>query len=132
MSAEPDAGAPTEAVTVHRVLDAELRFGDWGPGYLVQDEDAAFGTLVLRPGDAFANHLHEHHTESFLVLEGEVEVWLDRTHQVRLTRLELLQARPGVEHLVRTVGDASARLLFIKTPAVDGDKVDRPWTPSAA
>lgn len=114
-----------------RLLETELRFDTWGPGYIVRNDDAAFGTLVLRPGDAFANHVHEHLTETFLVLEGEVEVWLDRSTKHTLEPLALLQAKPGVEHLVRNQGALPARLLFVKTPDIDDDKLDRPWTPSA-
>lgn len=111
--------------------DVELRFGDWGPGYLVEHEDAAFGIVVLRPGDAFANHLHEHHTESFFCLEGAVEVWLDRAGPRTLGTHQLLQARPGVEHYLRNVSPHDARLLFVKSPGVPGDKVVRDWSPEA-
>ncbi|MBW1640591.1 MULTISPECIES: cupin domain-containing protein [Microbacterium] len=113
------------------VEDADLRFGDWGPGYLSTDDDAAFGVVVLRPGDVFANHLHEHHTESFLALEGAAEIWLDRTERIVLSAGQLLHARPGVEHLVRNPFDAPFRAVFVKTPWADGDKIDRPWEPGA-
>lgn len=117
---------------IMRLLETELRFDTWGPGYLARADDAAFGTLVLRPGDSFTNHVHERLTETFLVLEGEVEIWLDRDVKHTLGMLELLQAEPGVEHLVRNQSTAPARLLFVKTPDIDDDKVDRPWTPSAS
>ncbi|WP_424937138.1 MULTISPECIES: cupin domain-containing protein [Bacteria] len=111
------------------VRDAELRFGDWGPGYLSKDGAAAFGTVVLRPGDVFANHLHEHHTESFLVLEGAAEIWLDRSERLVVSAGQLVHARPGEEHLVRNPFDATFRAVFVKAPWTDGDKVDRPWEP---
>ncbi|MGM1030319.1 MAG: cupin domain-containing protein [Actinomycetota bacterium] len=116
------------------IIDAravELRFGDWGPGYLVEREDAAFGVVVLRPGDDFANHLHEHHTESFFCLEGSVEVWLDRAEPVTLARDQLVQASPKVEHYLRNVGQVDARLLFVKSPGIPGDKVARDWAPNS-
>ncbi|MGD9607375.1 MAG: cupin domain-containing protein [Leucobacter sp.] len=113
------------------VSDAQLRFGDWGPGYICQSDDAAFGLVVLRPGDEFGNHLHERHTESFVVLEGTAEIWIDRTQRVVLGEGEMLRAEPGEEHFVRNVSDRPFRALFVKTPWVDGDKIDRPWAPDS-
>jgi len=109
--------------------DAELRFGDWGPGYLSQTPAAAFGVVVLRPGDAFANHLHRAHTESFVVLEGRAEVWLDRAAPVTIAAGDVLHARPEQEHYLRNPFDTVFRAVFVKAPWVDGDKVDAPWTP---
>lgn len=114
---------------VLRAADADLRFGDWGPGYLVQGDDAAFGVVVLRPGDEFANHLHEHHTESFVVLEGRAEIWLDRDTRRVVAAGDVLRAEPREEHFVRNPFDETFRAVFVKTPWVDGDKIDRPWTP---
>ena len=114
---------------VLRSTDAELRFGDWGPGYLARGDDAAFGVVVLRPGDEFANHLHEHHTESFVVIEGRAEIWLDRDTRRVVTVGDVLRAEPHEEHFVRNPFDETFRAVFVKTPWVDGDKVDRPWTP---
>lgn len=109
------------------VFNADLRFGDWGPGYLSKDDKAAFGTVVLRPGDVFDNHLHEEHTESFIVLEGAAEIWLDRTERWVVRAGDVLHAHPGEEHLVHNPFDEVFRAVFVKAPWVDGDKVDRPW-----
>ena len=114
---------------VHRVADAELRFGDWGPGYLVQHDDAMFGVVRLRPGDDFGNHLHERHTESFLVLEGEAEVWFERQERVVIRQGDFIAAPPNVEHYFRNVGVVPFVAFFTKAPGVAGDKIDRPWTP---
>jgi quercetin dioxygenase-like cupin family protein len=114
---------------VLRPLDASLRFGDWGPGYLSQNRAAAFGVVVLRPGDEFANHLHEEHTESFVVLQGRAEFWIDRGTRAVVSAGEVLHAEPHEEHFVRNPFDETFRAVFVKTPWVDGDKVDRPWTP---
>lgn len=116
---------------VLRSAEASLRFGDWGPGYLAQGDDAAFGVVVLRPGDEFANHLHEHHTESFVVIEGSAEIWLDRQAASVVSVGDVLRAEPGEEHFVRNPFDRTFRAVFVKTPWVDGDKVDRPWTPDS-
>ncbi|KRA24039.1 hypothetical protein ASD65_06090 [Microbacterium sp. Root61] len=116
---------------VLRTADAALRFGDWGPAYLSQGDGAAFGVVVLRPGDEFGNHLHEHHTESFVVIEGSAEIWIDREKRAVVTVGEVLHADPHEEHYVRNPFDRTFRAVFVKTPWVDGDKVDMPWTPDA-
>jgi quercetin dioxygenase-like cupin family protein len=116
---------------VLRSGDADLRFGEWGPGYLAKSDDAAFGVVVLRPGDAFDNHLHERHTETFVVLEGAAEVWIDRVAPVTVTAGDILRAEPNEEHFLRNPFDETFRAVFVKTPWVDGDKLDRPWTPDS-
>lgn len=108
---------------------AELRFGTWGPAYLSKDEGAAFGTVVLRPGDVFDNHVHELHTESFVVLEGRAAIWIDRETRYVVSAGDILHARPGEEHLVTNPFDETFRAVFVKSPWVDGDKIDRPWRP---
>ncbi len=52
-------------------------------------------------GDEFGNHLHEHHTESFVVLEGRAEIWLDRDTCKVVSVGDVLRAEPHEEHFVR-------------------------------
>ena len=115
-----------------RPVDASLRFGEWGPAYLSTTDAAAFGIVVLRPGDAFDNHLHEQHTESFVVLQGRAEVWIDRAQPVVVSAGEILHAEPNEEHFLRNPFDETFRAIFVKSPWVEGDKVDKPWTPDAS
>ena len=115
--------------TIRNIADVEPRFGDWGSGYLAEAQDASFGVVTLRPGDAFDNHLHEWHTESFLVLHGEVELWLDRTDLLVLKPGDLYSCSPGVEHFLRNAGDTLFRAFFIKSPGISHDKVEVPWAP---
>jgi quercetin dioxygenase-like cupin family protein len=112
-----------------RLDDADLRFGEWGPGYLTTAPDLAVGVVVLRPSDEFANHLHERHTESFVVLEGRAELWLDRAERLDLVPGDVISVPAGREHYLRGIGDVPFRAVFLKTPWVDGDKVDADWTP---
>jgi quercetin dioxygenase-like cupin family protein len=116
---------------VQRIRDAELRFGDWGPGYLAQEDDAFFGVVTLRPGDEFANHRHVHHTESFLVLAGSAELWLDRAERILLLQGDFVSVPPGIEHYLRNVSGTPFTAFFAKSPGVADDKVDAPWTPDA-
>lgn len=126
-----DTAAPAPAPAPVNVADVEPRFGDWGPGYLAQHNDAAFGVVTLRPGDAFANHLHNHHEESFLVLDGEIELWRSRGERLELSRGDFVRCPAGVEHFLRNVGTETARAFFIKAPGVTADKVDSPWEPGS-
>ncbi|GAA4187465.1 hypothetical protein GCM10022288_12480 [Gryllotalpicola kribbensis] len=109
----------------------ERRFGDWGPGYLVDEGDAFFGSVLLRPGDEFTNHSHARHTESFLVLRGRAELWLDRSQLVELAQGDFIGCPPGVEHFFRNTADEPFEAFFVKAPGVSGDKVDAPWTPTS-
>lgn len=109
--------------------DVEPRFGDWGPGYVSRESAAAYGVVRLRPGDAFPAHVHERHTESFVVLEGRAELWLDRRGPFVLRPRALIHARPGVEHFLRNRFDEPFVALFVKTPWIDGDKLDVDWLP---
>ena len=133
MSTQPTtSGAPTHtAPAVVNVSQVEPRFGDWGPGYLAQHDDAAFGVVTLRPGDAFDNHLHNHHEESFLVLDGAIELWRNRSERLDLVQGDFVRCPAGVEHFLRNTGDTVARAFFVKAPGVASDKVDAPWVPSA-
>jgi quercetin dioxygenase-like cupin family protein len=114
------------------VSSAQPRFGDWGPGYLAQHDHAAFGVVTLRPGDAFDNHHHNHHEESFLILDGHIELWRNRSERLLLGPGDFVRCPAGVEHFLRNTGEATARAFFVKAPGVSADKVDDPWVPEDA
>lgn len=120
------------ARATQNLADIERRFGEWGPGYLAQEDHAAFGAIFLRPGDEFANHYHEHHEESFLVISGRAELWLDRSQLVRLDVGDFIRCAPRVEHYLRNTADAPFQAFFVKAPGVRDDKVDSPWRPGDA
>lgn len=128
---EPAHSAPRSgAHEVIKLDEVQTRFGDWGPGYVSQSDAAAFGVIVLRAGDAFANHYHEQHTETFVALEGECEIWIDRTDRLILRSGELFSCEPFVQHYLRNTSDLPFRALFIKAPGVASDKVDAEWAPA--
>src|SRR5690625_5697219 len=60
-----------------KIENAEFRFGDWGPGYLMRGPRIDVGVVQLRAGDAFTNHYHAKIEECFIVLEGEATLWSD-------------------------------------------------------
>lgn len=110
-------------------LNAEYRFGEWGPAYLVQGDSADFGVLLLRPGDAMENHFHERCDEAFVVLEGECELWIDCKERHVMSFGDVYQSQPGEMHYLVNNSDADFRCIFIKTPASPGDTIAAPWKP---
>lgn len=108
---------------------SQYRNGDWGPAYVIEAEHIALGVMRLRPGDEMANHIHRTCDESFVVLEGEAELWTDCRDQHLITVGDVHRCVPGEMHYFRNSSGAAFRCLFIKTPASPGDTVVIPWQP---
>lgn len=109
----------------------EYRFGEWGPAYLMRKESFELGVVALRPGDRMENHLHEHCDESFVVLEGECTLWVDRVERCTMRAGDVFSCDPGEEHYLVNEHDAVCRFVFFKTPPSPGDTVAVAWTPTA-
>ncbi|MGJ0205183.1 cupin domain-containing protein [Leucobacter sp. gxy201] len=124
---------PTENSNIIRsqVADASLRFGDWGPGYLLDSETCRIGIVRLRPGDEVENHLHAESDESFIVVSGKAELWVDREQQASLVAGDIAQCKVGHEHFLRAFGEEMFEAYFIKSPAGGDDTRAVPWTPES-
>lgn len=109
--------------------EAEYRFGEWGPAYLVQGESSDLGVLRLRPGDGMENHYHRHCDETFVVIEGECTLWVDCEEQHTMRFGDVYRCQPGEMHYLVNETDADFRCIFIKSPASPGDTIPAPWTP---
>jgi quercetin dioxygenase-like cupin family protein len=71
--------------------------------------------LEIRPGGGVDPHFHQRHSDSFFVLDGELEIHLgERT--VKAVPGTFALAPPGVVHYFRNVGDVPARALNLHTP----------------
>lgn len=71
--------------------------------------------IEVAPRDMPPLHVHHTHDEGFLLLEGELSLFLpDR--EIALRPGEFVLAPRGVPHTYR-VGEASARWLVLSTPA---------------
>jgi quercetin dioxygenase-like cupin family protein len=71
--------------------------------------------VTFDPGSGVAPHFHRGHSDSFYVLEGEVEFHLgDET--IRATAGSYVLAPPNVVHWFRNVSEAPVRLLNLHTP----------------
>jgi quercetin dioxygenase-like cupin family protein len=71
--------------------------------------------FVLQPGSGVDPHFHKGHSDSFFILEGEVELHLgdDVVHGTRGT---YVLAPPHVIHWFRNVSDEPAKVLNLHTP----------------
>jgi quercetin dioxygenase-like cupin family protein len=71
--------------------------------------------VTFEPGRGVAPHFHERHSDSFYVLEGEVEFHVgDQT--VDGVPGTYVLAPPNVVHWFRNVSDAPVRMLNLHTP----------------
>lgn len=71
--------------------------------------------LVLQPGGGVDPHSHKRHSDSFYVLQGELEVHLGND-VFRATHGSYALAPPNVVHWFRNVSEAPVRMLNLHTP----------------
>lgn len=110
--------------------DAEYRFGDHGPAYLIQGPSSDIGVLKLRPGDDMVNHIHKECDESFVIIEGEVSLYVNCSDEpVKLTTGAVARCVPHEMHYFVNESSEDMRLIFIKSPASPGDTYQIPWVP---
>jgi quercetin dioxygenase-like cupin family protein len=69
----------------------------------------------LPPGESVGLHFHKRQSDSFYVLEGELEFQIGE-ETVGAAAGSMVTALPGVVHGFRNTGDASARTLNIHAP----------------
>jgi quercetin dioxygenase-like cupin family protein len=69
-------------------------------------------------------HHHRAHVDSFLVVEGELEVTVDGEART-LRPAELAVVPPGTEHAFRNASDAPVRFLNLHTPGMRFDEYVR-------
>lgn len=109
--------------------NAEFRFGDFGPGYVMRGPRTDFGVVQLRPGDDASNHYHSQIEESFVVLEGKATVWIDCQQSHELKVGDIVRCDPGEMHYFVNNSDEVFRALFVKAPYDPKDGVQVPWVP---
>lgn len=107
----------------------DYRFGEFGPAYLLRQENLELGVVALRPGDEVDNHYHEKCDESFICIEGSATVWINQTEEVQMTKGDVITSPPGEQHFLRNNSDSLCRFIFIKTPASPGDTINVAWSP---
>lgn len=70
----------------------------------------------LKANFALGLHLHRHHAETFYILEGAVDFYIDG-NWVRAEPGSCLHVPPGVPHACAVVDHQPARMLMIYQPA---------------
>ena len=103
--------------------DREYRFGDSGPKYLRKGPRQSAGIVVLQPGQDFKNHYHNIMEESFLILEGKVDIDIDG----KVYTCEpgfLITAEPGETHHLMNNYDKPMKAVFMLAPFQLQDKVE--------
>ncbi len=83
-----------------------------------ESTDGRYGLIDMievPAGDRSPLHVHHAHDEGFLLLDGELTLYLPE-QEIRLAPGEFVLAPRGVPHAYR-VGDAPARMLVISNPA---------------
>jgi quercetin dioxygenase-like cupin family protein len=71
--------------------------------------------VTFEPGNGVAPHFHRGHSDSFYVLEGEVEFHLG-DEIFHATAGSYVLAPPNVVHWFRNVSEAPVRMLNLHTP----------------
>lgn len=97
-------------------MDDPIALGP-GEGNLVKADrpELSLPEITFDPGSGVNPHFHKGHSDSFYVLEGELEFHVgDETF--RATPGAYVLAPPNVVHHFRSVGDIPARMLNLHTP----------------
>jgi len=77
--------------------------------------ELSFVELEVRPGGAVTPHFHKGHSDSFYVLEGEVELHVG-DEVVSGVPGTFVLAPPHAVHWFRNVAESPARMLNLHTP----------------
>jgi quercetin dioxygenase-like cupin family protein len=91
---------------------------------VARDELVLFRFEMDARTDGAGLHHHRAHVDSFLVLEGELEVTVDGGTRT-LAAGELAVVPPRTMHAFRNASDASVRLLNFHTPGMRFDEYIR-------
>ena len=86
-----------------------------GEGVKADRPELSLLEVTFDPGSGVDPHLHKRHSDSFFVLEGEVEFHVG-DEVLHATPGAYVLAPPNVVHWFRNVSDASVRMLNLHTP----------------
>ncbi|HSU80399.1 MAG TPA: cupin domain-containing protein [Candidatus Angelobacter sp.] len=112
---------------VHEAESA-YRFGDHGPKYLSKGPNIDIGVVQLKPGQDFQNHYHTTVEETFYILEGAIDFYINN-EKVKAEKGNLIKVSPTETHYLINNSDQNFRALFIKSPHLeekDSVNVDNP------
>lgn len=101
--------------------EREYRFGDSGPKYLRKGPFLSAGVVVFNPGQDFACHYHQVMEESFLIIEGQLDFYINN-ELVKCVKGDLITAEPGDSHYIKNTGSEIAKAVFMLAPFQEQDK----------
>lgn len=87
--------------------------------FVVKAERGEFEVIELTCDPEFPAvppHVHEKHTDSFFILEGEIEFTIGE-ETVRAGPGSFVAAPPGIRHGFRNPGPGRARILNVQAPS---------------
>jgi quercetin dioxygenase-like cupin family protein len=91
-----------------------LRPGEGG-GVKADRPELSLLEVTFDPGSGVDPHFHKGHSDSFYILEGELEFHVG-DEVFTATPASYVLAPPGVVHWFRNVSDAPTRMLNLHTP----------------
>ncbi|MBI9104568.1 MAG: cupin domain-containing protein [Spirochaetales bacterium] len=103
--------------------EREYRFGDSGPKYLMRGPRKGMGVVAFNPGESFKAHLHNVMEESFFILEGKIDIYVDEIKHTCIPG-DLITAEPGESHFLVNNYEEKAKAVFVLAPWQDPDKVE--------
>lgn len=101
--------------------EREYRFGDSGPKYLRKGPFLSAGIVSFNPGQDFQCHYHKIMEESFLIIEGELNFYIN-DKLVKCVEGDLITAEPGESHYIVNTGTKVAKAVFMLAPFQLQDK----------
>lgn len=102
--------------------EREYRFGDSGPKYLRKGPFLSTGVVVFNPGQDFQNHYHVIMEESFFILEGELDFYIN-DELVKCGPGDLITAESGETHYIINNSKSKAKAVFMLAPFQIADKI---------
>jgi quercetin dioxygenase-like cupin family protein len=107
-----------------RIVPPDAGVGyDWSADHTVvkvgaEDTSGAYALMEdhLKPGFALGLHRHDHHAETFYVLEGPIEFHVNGTWIVAETGT-CIHVPPGAPHASRLPDGSKGRMLMIYQPS---------------
>jgi quercetin dioxygenase-like cupin family protein len=109
--------------------EAEYRFGDHGPAYLLRGPRTDIGVVLLRPGDDVVNHFHANVEESFIITKGTGTLWVECSDKRTIVPGDVYQAPPGEMHYFVNDSETDFEMVFVKAPYDPTDTIQVPWVP---
>lgn len=103
--------------------EKEYRFGDSGPKYLMKGPRISCGVVVLKPGQDFKKHFHNHMEENFFLLEGKLDIYVN-DKLTTFQKGELVHVEPTETHYLINNYSESAKAIFVLGPFTENDKVE--------